>query len=264
CAPAFRSFVSPMPKRFHSFPADLACLGLILCWVVGFSYPYFFYSLTDTYREIQTYNLDTMTMLKAVENGLQAPWFHFRMPDYGHFYLNLTMSLAWIYGRLFPLNDRAIVFILPLVSLFGGCATIAMVFVFARRFLGPRPAIFAAAAMGFSPVLVEYSNQVKPDTWQAFFLVLSLYWLARAFEPPWGDPRRLRAGFAIVLAASAAAGAAFGSKYQGILLAPFLAFAAFRVPLAEVPDRFMARAWRLLAVLALPLAVGLFLLGLVH
>jgi len=253
-----------MQKRFRAVPADLACLGLILCWVVAFSYPYFFYSLTNNTREIQTYNLDTMVMLKAMKGGLASPWFHIRMPDYGHFYFNVAMVIAKAYGWFFPLSERAIVFILRTVSLIGGCALIAMVFVFARRFLGPLAAVFAAAVTGFSPVLVEYSNQVKPDTWQAFFLVLSFYGLARAFEPPAGDARRWHAGFAWVIAASAAAGAAFGSKYQGVFLAPYLIFAAFCVPVAGISDRYLMRAWRVAVATALPLGIALLLLARLH
>ena len=105
--------------------------------------------------------------------------------------------------------------------------------------LGARRRLFAAVVLAFSPRFIEFSNEVKPDTWQVCFIMLSLYFLARAFEPRPGRQGTLvcaaRLRFGWVLAAWAAAGAAFGTKYQGILLGPLLlAWAAFSVPASRL------------------------------
>src|SRR5581483_8958664 len=102
--------------------------------------------------------------------------------EYGHFYFNLSMAAAEIYRRFAPLTEQALFAILRLFSILGGVATIAVTFAFARRYLGLAEALFASAVLAFSPRFVEFSNEVKPDSWQVCFIMLSLYCLARAFE----------------------------------------------------------------------------------
>ena len=258
--------VAGMNKKPRSWLREIACLLPILIWVTAYSYPYFFDSLTQNYRQIQTYNLDSMVMLRAVEDALSTPWLRLQFIEYGHFYFNLAMITARLASLAHPVSEWALFFILRLFSLLGGCATIVITFAFARRYLGRLEAIFAATLMAFSPRFVEFSNEVKPDSWQVFFIILSLYFLARAFEV--SSPaaakltlRNLRASFGFVLAASAAAGAAFGTKYQGILLIPFLLLAAAAVPGAAIGERFFARTTRVFLVLAILLGMGLAWLG---
>jgi 4-amino-4-deoxy-L-arabinose transferase-like glycosyltransferase len=252
-------------KKQRSLPADLFSLGAVLAWVVGYSYPYFFESLSHNIRQIQTYNLDSTVMLHAVEDAMASAWFRMQFIEYGHFYFNLTMATAWLYQRIFPLSEWGLFFILRFYSLIGGCCTIVITFFFARRFLGRLEAIFAAIVLGFSPRFIEFSNEVKPDSWQIFFMTLSLYWLARAFEAPARQDAKLaaslNANFGFVLAASAAAGAAFGTKYQGILLVPLLLFGAWMVPAGAIGERFFARATRPFVVIAVLAGLGLAWLG---
>jgi 4-amino-4-deoxy-L-arabinose transferase-like glycosyltransferase len=238
---------------------DTLCLSAIWLWLAVYSAPYFLDALAGNAREIQTYNLDSVVMLKGVEEALAAPWFHLSFNDYGHFYFNLSMAVASIYALFRPLTEHALFLILRLMALLGGYLSIVAVYAFAKRYLGRLEAVFAALLMTFSPRFIEFSNEVKPDSWQLFVLLLSVYFLARAFEGA-GEARvtlRLPARFGFVLAASAAAGAAFGTKYQGMLLIPLLALAAAMVPLQAIADRFYPRIIRVLAVFALPLAAVL-------
>jgi 4-amino-4-deoxy-L-arabinose transferase-like glycosyltransferase len=239
---------------------DILCLSLIYIWIATFSYPFFFKSLSNNYREIQSYNLDSMMMLKAAETAILAPWFKFTFNDYGHLYFNFSLALAYIYSLFLPLDERSLFFILRLVSLLGGCFSIAVVFVFAKRFLGRIEAIFAAVVMAFSPAFMEYSNEVKPDTWQVFFITLSVYFLARAVETPSSTDERDRnqrppASLRFVLTAGAAAGAAFGTKYLGAILFPLLTIAALMVPTTGVGKRGFARAMRVLALFMTGIAI---------
>ena len=243
--------------------AGILCLAPVFAWIAIYSYPYFFESLTHTGREIKSYNLDSGVMLDAVEAAMAAPWHQMSFIEYGHFYFNISMAAAELYRHVAPLTERALFFILRLFSLLGSLATIAVTFAFARRYLGVLEALFAAAVLGFSPRFIEFAEEVKPDSWQVFFIMLSLYCLARAFEPPPTAARRWpKAQFAWVAAASAAAGAAFATKYQGVLLGPLLLIAAVAVPASQVGDRFFARATRIFLLLS-P-ALGLALLWFAH
>ena len=151
----------------------MACsCPLILIGLAAYSWPYFFESLSANYRQIQTYNLDTMVMLRAVENGLASRWFRFDFADYGHFYFNLTMVTARILSRFTtPTEWDSSLSALPFF-LGGGYCTIAITYLFAKRYLGWREAIFAALLLAFSPRFIEFSNEVKPDSWQIFFIML--------------------------------------------------------------------------------------------
>ncbi len=239
-------------------------LGLIVVSILAYCPPYFFETLANNYREIRTYNVDTANQVQAVATALASPGLRFPFNDYGHLYFNLAIAISAVYRILFPLNERAIVFILRLLSLLGGLGTIATIYVFARRYLGTIIALFAALVLGSSPLFVIYALEVKPDICQIFFIVLSLYLLARAFEPfetgkgAWGG---LRADLRFLLGSAAAAGAAFGTKYQGMFLIPLLLFGAFKVPIAAQTNSLSAWPRRAFAVLCLPTGIALVLLA---
>lgn len=241
------------PARPRGVWIELSCLLLLYVWIAAYSYPFFFESLIGNVREIQSYNLDSMMMLNGVNAALAAPGLQLKFNDYGHFYFNLAILASTLYAQFAPATDTVVMTILRLFSLLGGCASIALMFVFARRYLGRIEAVFAAAVFAFSPALVEYSNEVKPDTWQVFFIVLSLYFLARACEA-WGakgvDGRLPAFEFRFVLAASAAAGVAFGTKYLGMFLLPLVGIAALLVPAAALNRRLAAFVGNKFTVLA--------------
>ena len=234
-----------MKKILRSNIVDLLYLSSLSIWVAVYSYPMFFKSLSGNHREIQTYNLDSMIMLTSVENALSSNYFYFSFFDYGHLYFNISIAIAFIYSLFLPLDERTLFFILRLVALLGGCFSIALVFVFARRFLGRIEAFFSAGVVAFTPALLEWSNEVKPDSWQMFFVTLCLYFCARAVAPVQStdkgseslqDWQRTR----FVMAAAAAAGAAFSTKFLGIILFPLLAAAALIAPAGGMSDPLFA------------------------
>jgi len=241
----------PLPPAGLSRPRgawiEMLCLLLLYVWIAAYSYPFFFESLIGNVREIQSYNLDSMMMLNGVNAALEAPGLRLRFNDYGHFYFNLAIGASVLYSMFAPATEMVVVTIMRLFSLLGGCASIALVFVFARRYLGRTEALFAAAVLAFSPALIQYSNEIKPDTWQIFFIMLTLYYLARASEAMPAADGRARRGlpafeFRFVLAAAAAAGAAFGTKYLGMFLLPLVGIAALLVSTSTLNRRLAERA----------------------
>jgi 4-amino-4-deoxy-L-arabinose transferase-like glycosyltransferase len=239
---------------------DMLWLVLMFGWMAAFSYPYFFHAAVANIREFQSYNLDSADALRAVQSGLKSPFFQLTFNDYGHFYSNLSMAIALLYSTVFELTEHALINILRLNAVVGGMATVAMTYVFAKRYLGRLYAILAGGIMAFSPCLLVWSNELKPDTWQLFFIVMSIYFLARAWEegPALGRPLvpyLPAAKFRYVLAGSAAAGAAFGCKYLGMFLLPVVGVAMLGVGLEQITDRHARNFQRVLNIVSLPLAL---------
>ena len=90
---------------------------------------------------------------------------------------------------------------------------------------GRLESLFALGIIAVSPGLVEWANEVHPDSLQLFFLTLSLYFCARAVAParlagPEIPVQENKANSGFILAAAAAAGLAFSTKYLGLLLLP--------------------------------------------
>lgn len=245
---------------------DIVWLCCLYVWVAVFSYPYFAHALTDNLREIRSYNLDAGDALQAVEDALRARLFHIRFNDYGHFYSNLSIVAALVYSVFRPLTEHALFFIIRLNALIGGCAAIAITYIFAKHFLGRGAAVFASLIMAVSPAFLQYSNEAKPDSWQIFFVVLSLYGLARAYEArgsenPVSGWKIPPANFGFMLWAAAAAGAAFGTKYLGMFLLPQIGLAALGVAPEEISPALWDRVKRSYAVIAPPLGLGLIVLA---
>jgi hypothetical protein len=237
---------------------DGAWLFLLYGWTVIFSYPYFFRSAAQNIRQIQTYNLDSADGLRAVERGLQAPLFRLTFNDYGHFYYNLTLAVFWIYSHVGSASERALFFVLRMNSLIGGCLSIAITYIFAKRYLDRPSAIVASGLMALSPALLQYSNEVKPDSWQVFFLMLSIYFLARGWEKCGSSaavPYLPSAELWFVVAASAAAGAAFGTKYLGMFMLPLIGVAMLGVDPGQVSNRLACRFKKAVLAVSLPLAL---------
>jgi 4-amino-4-deoxy-L-arabinose transferase-like glycosyltransferase len=220
-----------------------AALGFLIAAVAIYSAPFFTARLTHNVREVYTYNLDTTVILHIVRDALDARYFRSDFTDYGQLYFNLAILQSWFYSLFGDSSGGVIYLILRLTSFVGGALTILTVFAFARHFLGRGLGLFSAATIALSPALVMFCFEPHPDSWQAFFITLSLYAAARAVPQDGGvlDMRWFTA-------AAAAAGAAFSSKYAGVLLLPLLIGLALVAPLGTIRDAMLR--W-LLKVLAL-------------
>jgi 4-amino-4-deoxy-L-arabinose transferase-like glycosyltransferase len=134
------------------------------------------------------------------------------------------------------LGEHELFFIIRLVTWLGGVFSIALIYIFVRRFVGRIEAIYAAATLTAFPIVILMFVDPHPDTWQMFFVILSLYYCAKAVEAiRYGVEAdfgrfRCRPDVAFVLKASAAAGAAFSTKYVGAFFLPLLALLAISLP----------------------------------
>lgn len=189
---------------------------IIIGWIIWYSCPFFTDELANNIREIQTWNLDSTIMLQTVMDALHARHFEVKFYDYGHLFFNLCIGLAWGIGYL---NEHDLFALMRAVSITAGGLTIGLIFAFAYRWIGLLEAWFAVVLAAFTPALLEWSAEVKPDALQLLFIVTSLYCCARTIEP---EAYQLR----WLMAASAAAGAAFSTKFLGIILLPLITIAA--------------------------------------
>ena len=236
---------------------------MVLLLPLGYSYAFFFESLSHNVREIYTYSLDSMLILLDVERSVSSSWFRLDFTGYGQLYYNLCILAAYLYSLLFPLTERAIFFIARLVTLVGGCASIVLLYFFARRFLGVIPALFSAAMLAITPAFLGWSTEPHPDTWQMFFVTLSLYLCALSWPADAVGVTEVRARGRpeLLLASAAAAGAAFSTKYVGSLLLPLLAVVAVAAPPPNPSARSFDLMIRALALAAAGLVIPLLLLG---
>ena len=250
------SKLSNPPPSNHAMSRYAQAIGLALFLLlpVCYSFAFFFDTISNNVREIYTYNLDSTLILLDIERSVSSRWFQLDFTGYGQLYYNLCILISYLYSLLFPLTERAVFFIARLVTLLGGCASIALLFFFAKRFLGVLPALFSAAMLAVTPVVLHSSTEPHPDTWQMFFVTLSLYFCALAISRRTPGTTQVSEGQArpgMLLAAAAAAGAAFSTKYIGTLLLPLLAIVA----VAMRPPNLSAR-WFDLMIRALALATA--------
>jgi 4-amino-4-deoxy-L-arabinose transferase-like glycosyltransferase len=253
-----------MTKRFSML--EFICLGIIAVCVVLFSYPFFFYAL-GSFRELVTFNMDSASILRDIQDALEAPRFRLNFTTYGQLFYNLCIALAYLYSCVAHLGEYELFFIIRLVTWLGGIFSIAVIYVFVRRFVGRVEAIYAAAALAAFPIVLLMFVDPHPDTWQMFFVILTLYYCARAVEAiqdgvePQSGRFKIRADVAFVLKASAAAGAAFSTKYIGVFFLPLLALLAVALPPITIGSRHFKVYLRWLAFAMALFAVPLIVLG---
>jgi len=253
-----------MTKSSSISTAEAVSFVVLALGILTFSYPYFFYALDD-FREIVTYNLDSASILRDIREAINAPGFQLNFTTYGQLFYNICIGLGYLYSRVAHLGDHQLFFIIRLVTWTGGMLSLAVTYVFVRRYIGRIEAIFAVATLIVFPVVLFMSIDPHPDTWQMFFMTLSLYYSARAIEEAQkgveaqSSTLGLRADAAFVLKATAAAGAAFSTKYVGVMLLPLLALLAMSLPPMTVEPRRFGILLRWLgfamALLALPLII---------
>lgn len=135
---------------------------------------------------------------------------------------------------------------LRLLSAAAGFGALGLAWRALRRFVGPADAAVTAALVAGAPVFAIATSMLGNETTCALFVTAALARLAAA--PPPGDPRAHRHFFVTMALAALAALA----KSTGLLAVAVVAIAA-----AWRERRAPARAWRRLAVVALPALVVL-------
>jgi len=116
-------------------------------------------------------------------------------------------------------------------------------------------ALFCAATMALAPVFLSWCVEAHPDTWQMFFASLSVFLCVLSY--PARDTSRSGEQLKVrpLLGAAAAAGAAFSTKYIGVLLLPLLFATALAAPIPAISEEEAERTKRQLSTAATILIV---------
>src|SRR5437879_4252582 len=107
-----------MTKRFSITAFEFMSLGIIAACVVLFSYPFFFYALGN-FRELVTFNMDSASILRDIQDALEAPRFQLNFTTYGQLFYNLSIALAYLYSCVAHLGEYELFFIIRLVTWLG-------------------------------------------------------------------------------------------------------------------------------------------------
>ncbi|MFV1988345.1 MAG: glycosyltransferase family 39 protein, partial [Gemmatimonadota bacterium] len=115
--------------------------------------------------------------------------------------------------------------VLRFLPLLAGLATVAMVWLAARRFAGDSAAAYAAGLAAVSPLLIRYSNELKPYAFDALLAACAIWLSLWAVEElTWARWRRVIAAGSVIVF----------SSVPGIFLAWGVALAAL---FANTADR---------------------------
>ncbi|HID23230.1 MAG TPA: phospholipid carrier-dependent glycosyltransferase, partial [Planctomycetaceae bacterium] len=131
------------------------------------------------------------------EEGYRYPDAHFYAPPFFP-WLN-----EWVIALFGPTRWACMS-----VSLVAGSATILLMGWVARRWFGPEAGLTAATLTAFSDVHLLYSRTALTDPLLCFWLLLAVYWIGESYR---------RNSFPLAIAAGAATGLAWWTKYTGWL-----------------------------------------------
>ncbi|MEO0650168.1 MAG: glycosyltransferase family 39 protein [Planctomycetota bacterium] len=193
----------------HRLGLVLALALLVRCLGLGWGLPHA--------EQGWSYHPDEYRLADAAARVVEEPTLHPTSFKYGSLAVYLPAAvgapLAWTGlvhdARGWHLVTRG-------VSVVLGVATVAAVWLLARRLVGPRAAPVAALALALAPGHALLSGYATPDVPSTFFVTLALWFAVRGLEP--GGERAL-------WASAAAGGLAAAIKYGAgaVVLAPLVA-----------------------------------------
>ena len=191
------------------FWLGLAIVGLMSAALIPFA--------ADSRLHLFVFNTDEFQAVLLQIGNVQ---FHDLNPRGFYYYGYLYHSLAWLWHEFVAwagvdLSERLLAINMRGLSLLSAAVTIYLLWSlicdlmpnFLERMWLPA---LGCALLGLSPQFVEYSIQVHPDTLQLALILGSLLVAARG--PTWTG----------AMVAFGLAGLAFGTKYSGVMVLPFL------------------------------------------
>lgn len=190
---------------------------------------------SDSLRLAAVFQTDEALHVNMLANALRTDSMRLVFGSYGHLYFNLALVPLHAWNQVQPVTEAQILLVLRSLSFLFAGATIVITGAWAASHAGAAAGFTAGLLLVLSPLLAEWATLSHPDTAQVFFLMLSLYLVARLVTRV--TPRR-------VAEASAAAGLAFACKYSGMFVLPLIATLVVRgaPPVAEEQaDRMLRR-----------------------
>ncbi len=233
----------------------LAVIALATIFFVWFAWP-LFWTASESARLVGTFNTDEqahmMLLKEAIDNRSPRLGYY----QYGYTYLNMGLFPLLLLSSFRDITEQQIIVWLRMIPALFALATVVVTFVIARRYFGRLAAWLSALLLSVTGVeFLRMSVMSHSDIPQLFFLMLGVYFccrLAKEGRSQW------------LIAASVAAGLAFGSKYSGLFLLPVIGLCGLLQTTQldetqiQVNSHQVVRVSRLLTSLV---SLGLFVLG---
>lgn len=211
----------------------LLVIVLATAYLLWFSWP-LFWSASENVRLVGTFNSDEEAHVRLLKEAIDSRFPRLGYIQYGYGYLNMGLFPLFLMSYFTEVTEQDIIVWLRMIPAVFAIATIALVFLLARRYFGHLAAWIGALLLAFVPLnFLEMSSISHSDVPQVFFLVLGLYFCCRLAEE-----RQLK----YLVWASIAAGLAFGCKYTGLFLLPLIWFLWIAQTLREDSERIDVKA----------------------
>jgi 4-amino-4-deoxy-L-arabinose transferase-like glycosyltransferase len=203
--------VDILRKRWNQRLELVAVTALAATFLVWFAWP-LLWSASANARLVAAFNTDEQAQLMLLKEAIEHRTPRLGYYQYGYTYLNLGLFPLLLLSAFRDITEQQIIVWLRMIPALFALATVVVTFLIARRYFGRLAAWLSALLLSVTVLhFLRMSVMSHPDTAQLFFLTLGMYFCGRLAED--GRSQWL-------MAASAAAGLAFGSKYSGLFLLP--------------------------------------------
>lgn len=206
---------------------------------------------TDDFRMIDTFHPDegtAVTLLSRMirESSLYPRGYH-KYSDgffhYGAIYFYIDYFGMLVIKNIFfleSISDKMIIISLRLINVIFAILSLGGLYVLSRRIYNFSVAILAGLFLIFTPRVVYWSTNAHPDILQMFFIIISIYFSIRLLE---------KFSYKYIALSTIFAGLAFGTKYSGIFLLPFICLISIIPLLKQKRGSYVQRARKILFVL---------------
>lgn len=167
----------------------------------------------DDYRTMMAFEDDEARITEEVRTHLRRNDLRPNAYNYGYLYEAVSFwSLRLLDSVNVQTETRTVAFLMRALSLASFVVAIILTAAIARRVTGSQPLGYVAGlAFAAIPNVNSWAQKVHPDMMQVALILFSLFLVIAS---PYSRSR--------ILAASAIAGLAFGTKYSGLFVLPFL------------------------------------------
>lgn len=153
-----------MNRDHRKWHVDFLALALILIiFYFWFAWP-LVWTASQNMRLIDAFDVDEALHVYIVKGALNQHTFRLMFNNYGHLYFNLALLPLFLIDHVSAMTEQKIIVVLRLISTIAAMATVASVFMLAKRFFGRLSAWISSLFFLAVPLLfTEYSINSHPD-----------------------------------------------------------------------------------------------------
>jgi hypothetical protein len=141
----------------------LALAATLIIFYFWFAWP-LVWTASQNMRLIDAFDVDEALHVYIVKGALDQHTFRLMFNNYGHLYFNLALLPLFLIDHISVMTEQKIIVVLRLISTMAAMATVASVFMLAKRFFGSFSAWISSLSFPAVPLLFnEYSINSHPD-----------------------------------------------------------------------------------------------------